>query len=114
MTFQRAFALTLFAIGAAAVLATGYQGGEPWTAAAFVVFFTSRVARWTIKDPPARRRSDDAHGRARRFLYITTAGWLGAGALAVTAALRGEGGEWLYVAPFFLLMGAVNLYLARV
>jgi hypothetical protein len=43
---------------------------------------------------------------------VTAAGWLGSGALAVVAAMAGEGVEWLFVAPFFLAIGAVNLYIA--
>ena len=39
--------------------------------------------------------------------------WLGAGLLAIVAAHTGEGQEWAFVAPFFLVMGAVNLYIAR-
>ena len=110
---MRAFWLTLFAIGAAAVLVMGWQGGEPWTAAAFVVFFASRAARSIIKRPlsPVRDSGDDA--RARRlnlFLAVTAAGWLGSGALAAIAALTGEGQEWMYVAPCFLLMGVLQLY----
>ena len=112
MTTLRAFWLTLFAIAVAVVLAAGWSGGEPWTAAAFVVFFASRVARSEIKQHGARRRSDDAAGRANRFILVTAAGWLGAGVLAVVASLSGEGQEWVFVAPFFLLMGALNLYVA--
>ena len=110
MTTARAFWLTLFVMGASAVLVVGWSGGEPWTAAAFVTFFASRVARWAIKHPPVRRRGDDAIGRANRFIVITAAGWLAAGALALVAALRGEGQEWLYVAPFFIVMGGLNSY----
>ena len=94
------------------VLAAGVSGGQPWTAAAFVVFFTSRVARSEIKRRLTRRRTDDAMGRANQFILITAAGWLGAGVLAVVAALVGEGQEWLFVAPLFVLMGSVNLYIA--
>jgi len=106
------FWLTLFAIGAAAVLVSGWQGGEPWTAAAFVVFFVSRVVRSVIKRPLARAAADDPVRRAQQFLAVTAAGWLGAGVLATIAALSGEGQEWLYVAPFFLAMGAINVYVA--
>ena len=113
---MRAFWLTLFAIGAVVVLVSGWRGGEPWTAAAFVVFFASRVARSIIKrplfavpesDPPAIER------RLHRFLFVTAAGWLLSGVLAATAALTGEGQEWMYVAPFFLLMGGLQLYVMR-
>jgi hypothetical protein len=45
-----------------------------------------------------------------RFLAVTAAGWLCSGALAAIAALTGEGQEWMYVAPCFLLMGALQLY----
>ena len=90
----------------------GWSGGEPWTAAAFVVFFTSRVARSEIKRRRARRRGDDAAGRANQFILVTAAGWLGAGALAVIATIAGEGQEWLFVAPLFFVMGAMNVYVA--
>jgi len=112
LTAVRAFWLTLFAIGAAVVLATGWSTGAPWTAAAFVAFFTSRVARSEIKRQRQRRFSDDAVGHANRFILITAAGWCGAGALAVIASLAGEGQEWLLVAPLFLVMGGLNLYIA--
>ena len=112
MTTLRAFWLALFAIGAAAVLVMGWSRGEPWTAAAFVVFFASRVARSEVKRRRARRRTDDAAGRAHQFILMTAAGWLGAGALAAIATVAGEGQEWLFVAPFFLVMGAINLYVA--
>jgi hypothetical protein len=105
----RAFWLTLFAIGAATVLMFGWQSGEPWTAAAFVVFFVSRVARSLVKRP-LTRTVDHPVRRAHRFLVVTAAGWFGSGVLAGVAALAGEGQEWLYVAPCFLLMGALNLY----
>lgn len=94
------------------VLAAGVTNGQPWTAAAFVVFFVSRVARSEIKRRRARRRTDDAVGRTNQFIRVTAAGWLGSGALAVVAALAGEGLEWLFVAPLFLAIGAANLYLA--
>jgi hypothetical protein len=109
----RVFWLTLFAIGAVAVLVMGWQGGEPWTAAAFVVFFASRATRSIIKRPllsgPDARR--DGPRRLNYFLAVTAGGWLCSGALAGIAALRGEGQEWMYVAPGFLLMGALQLYI---
>jgi len=105
----RTFWLTLFALGAAAVLAFGWQGGEPWTAAAFVVFFASRAWRSVIKRPLVPRVDDDPIRRTRQFLVVTAAGWIGAGTLAGVAALAGEGQEWMYVAPFFLIMGALQL-----
>ena len=108
---MRAFWLTLFAIGAVVVLAFGWQGGEPWTAAAFVVFFASRVWRSVIKRPLFAARADDPLGRANRFVVVTAIGYLGAGTLAAVAAVAGEGQEWLYVAPFFLIMGALQLAL---
>jgi hypothetical protein len=108
----RVFWLTLFAIGAVTVLVAGVSSGQPWTAAAFVVFFTSRVGRSEIKRRRTRRWNDDAPRRAKQFILVTAAGWLGSGLLAAIAALAGEGQEWLFVAPFFLLMGAINLYLA--
>ena len=110
MPALRGFWLTLFAIGAAAVLVMGWQGGEPWTAAAFVLFFVSRVWRSTIKRPLVMPVDDDPGRRLHRFLAVTAAGWLGSGLLAGVAALAGEGQEWLYVAPCFLLMGALQLY----
>jgi len=90
----------------------GWSNGEAWTASAFVVFFASRVARSEIKRRRARRLTDDAVGRANQFILVTAAGWLGAGVLAVVAALAGEGQEWFFVAPLFLVLGAANLYVA--
>jgi hypothetical protein len=109
----RAFWVSLFAIGAIAVLAFGWQGGEPFTAAAFVAFFSSRVARSLVKRPlgPSPARNPVAH--ANQFLIVTAAGWFGAGAFAAAAAFAGEGGEWLYVVPFFLLMGALQIFVLR-
>ena len=110
---MRAFWLTLFAIGAAVVLVSGWQGGEPWTAAAFVVFFASRVARSIIKRPLFAVPESDPSTVARRlhrFLMVSAVGWLISGVLAAIAALTGEGQEWIYVAPCFLLMGALQLY----
>jgi hypothetical protein len=109
----RSFWLTLFAIGATAVLVMGWQGGEPWTAAAFVAFFSSRVARSLIKRPLTGRAGGDPIRRANAFLAVTAVGWLVSGILAAVAALAGEGQEWLYVAPLFLLMGALNVYVLR-
>jgi hypothetical protein len=107
------FWLTLFAIGAAAVLVFGWQDGVPWTAAAFVAFFVSRVWRSVIKRPLfGVSAADDRVGRTHRFIVVTAGGYGGAGVLACLAAFAGEGEEWLYVAPFFLVMGAVNLYIA--
>ena len=48
--------------------------------------------------------------RLNRFIAVTAAGWFGSGLLAGVAALAGEGQEWLYVAPCFLVMGALQLY----
>jgi hypothetical protein len=107
----RTFWLTLFAIGAAVVLVSGWEGGEPLTAAAFVVFFVSRVWRSLIKRPLFPPRHDDPVRRANRFIAVTAGGYLGAGILAAIAAVVGEGQEWLYVAPFFLVMGAFQLAL---
>jgi hypothetical protein len=106
----RAFWLTLFAIGTAVVLATGWRSGEPWTAAAFAVFFVSRVVRSVLKRPLRTPVDDDPVRRMHRFLFVTAAGWIASGSLAAIAALAGEGQEWLYVAPFFLVMGALNAY----
>ena len=113
MSALRVFWLTLFTVGAVAVLATGWQSGEPWTAAAFVVFFASRAARSIIKRPLIPNPDASSGSPARRlnlFLAVTAGGWLGSGVLAGVAALRGEGQEWMYVAPGFLLMGALQLY----
>ena len=109
---MRPFWLTLFAIGAATVLAFGWQDGVPFTAAAFVVFFVSRVWRSLIKRPLAVRHADDDRlRRTNRFIVVTAGGYLGAGVLACIAAVMGEGQEWLYVAPCFLIMGALQLAL---
>jgi len=107
----RSFWLALFAFGAAAVLSFGWRGGEPLTAAAFVVFFTSRVWRSVIKRPLTPARDNDPVRRTNLFVMVTAVGYLGAGALAALAAVAGEGQEWLYVAPFFLIMGAFQLAL---
>jgi hypothetical protein len=107
----RSFWLTLFAIGAIAILMFGWQSGEPWTAAAFVIFFVSRVWRSVIKRPLFAAPAADPVGRANRFVVVTAAGYLGAGGCAAIAAVVGEGQEWLYVAPFFLVMGALQLAL---
>jgi hypothetical protein len=111
----RSFWLTLFAFGAVGVLAFGWEDGVPWTAAAFVAFFVSRVWRSVIKRPLAgiTRSSDDPARRAHRFIVVTAAGYLAAGACACIAAIVGEGQEWLYVAPCFLIMGALQLALLR-
>jgi hypothetical protein len=109
----RSFWLTLFAFGAAGVLAFGWQDGVPWTAAAFVAFFVSRVWRSIIKRPLTAGSSwtDDPIRRTNRFIIVTAAGYLMAGACACIAAVVGEGQEWLYVAPCFLIMGALQLAL---
>jgi hypothetical protein len=107
----RGFWLTLFAVGAAAVLLFGWQTGEPWTATAFVAFFVSRVWRSLIKRPLFASAASDPVGRANRFVVVTALGYLAAGACAAIAAVVGEGQEWLYVAPFFLAMGALQLAL---
>jgi len=107
----RGFWLTLFAIGAAAVLLFGWQSGEPWTASAFVAFFVSRVWRSLIKRPLFPSADADPLRRANRFVAVTALGYLAAGACAAIAAVVGEGQEWLYVAPFFLVMGALQLAL---
>jgi hypothetical protein len=106
----RIFWLTLFAIGAAGVLAFGWQDGVPFTAAAFVIFFASRVWRSVIKRPLTVSRAG-AMERANRFIQVTAGGYLGAGVFACIAAVAGEGQEWLYVAPCFLIMGALQLAL---
>jgi sterol desaturase/sphingolipid hydroxylase (fatty acid hydroxylase superfamily) len=107
----RAFWLTLFAIGAATVLVFGWQDGVPFTAAAFVAFFVSRVWRSVIKRPLSRPRHNDPVRRANRFIVVTAVGYLAAGLFAGVAAVVGEGQEWLYVAPCFLIMGTLQLAL---
>jgi hypothetical protein len=107
----RGFWLTLFAIGAVTVLLFGWQTGEPWTATAFVAFFVSRVWRSLIKRPLFASATSDPVRRANRFVVVTALGYLAAGACAAIAAVVGEGQEWLYVAPFFLAMGALQLAL---
>jgi uncharacterized membrane protein len=110
----RAFWLTLFAIGATWLLVMGWRGGEGWTAAAFVAFFVSRVVRSLIKRPLTDPVDDDPVRRANRFIAVTAVGWCVSGIFAVIAALAGEGQEWLYVAPLFFVMAALNFYfLAR-
>lgn len=94
------------------MLALGWRDGEPWTAAAFVVFFSSRVARSIVKRPLSLVRDPHPLRRVHRFILVTAAGWLGSGVLAMVAALAGEGQEWLYVAPCFLIFGFLNLYVA--
>jgi hypothetical protein len=106
----RVFWLTLFAIGAVGVLMFGWQDGVPFTAAAFVIFFASRVWRSVIKRPLTAPR-EGAVVRANRFIQVTAGGYLGAGVFACIAAVVGEGQEWLYVAPCFLIMGALQLAL---
>lgn len=93
------------------MLAFGWRDGEPWTAAAFVVFFSSRVARSIVKHPLTRVRDKEPVRHATRFVLVTSAGWLGSGALAAVAAAMGEGQEWWYVAPCFVLFGVLNLWL---
>ena len=56
-------------------------------------------------------RDDDPVQRANRFIVVTAGGYLGAGVCAAIAAVVGEGQEWLYVAPCFLIMGALQLAL---
>jgi hypothetical protein len=107
----RVFWLSLFAIAAGTLLVFGWQDGVPWTAAAFVAFFASRVWRSVIKRPLFPVADDDRLRRTNRFIIVTAGGYLGAGACAAIAAVVGEGQEWLYVAPCFLIMGALQLAL---
>ena len=107
----RVFWLALFGIGAAGVLAFGFQDGVPFSAAAFVAFFVSRVWRSMVKRPLFPSAHDDRLARTNRFIRVTAGGYLGAGVLACAAAIAGEGQEWLYVAPCFLIMGALQLAL---
>jgi hypothetical protein len=104
----------LFCIAAVAVLAFGWQDGEPWTAAAFVFFFSSRVARSIVKHPLNGVRDTQPVRHARRFVLVTAGGWLGSAAFAAIAALMGEGQEWWYVAPCFVVFGVLNLLLLSV
>ncbi|MBI3493745.1 MAG: hypothetical protein HY047_18510 [Acidobacteria bacterium] len=101
----------MFCIAAVVVLAFGWQNGEPWTASAFVFFFSSRVARSIVKRPLNGVRDAHPTRHATRFVLVTAAGWLGSGALAAIAALMGEGQEWWYVAPVFVVFGVLNLLL---
>jgi hypothetical protein len=57
--------------------------------------------------------SADPIRRTNRFIVVTATGYLAAGACACIAAIVGEGQEWLYVAPCFLIMGALQLALLR-
>ena len=52
-----------------------------------------------------------SHAACTASSLVTAAGWLVSGVLAAIAALAGEGQEWLYVAPCFLLMGALQLHI---
>ena len=108
---MRSFWLTLFAIGAVVLLVFGWRDEVPWTAAAFVAFFTSRVWRSVVMRPLFPPRDDDPVLRTNRFIVVTAGGYLGAGICATIAAVVGEGQEWLYVAPCFLIMGALQLAL---
>jgi hypothetical protein len=89
----------------------GWQDGVPFTAAAFVSFFVSRVWRSVIKRPLFSQAVEDPVSRAHRFIVVTAGGYLAAGVFACVAAVAGEGQEWLYVAPFFLIMGALQFAL---
>jgi len=93
-----------------AMFVLGWRGGEPWTAAAFALFFYSRIARSVIRRPVLGPPNANPARRATWFLGVTTAGWLGTGLLAAIAALAGEGAEWWLVAPCFLIVGALQLY----
>ena len=106
----RAFYLSLFVIAITAMLTIGWLDGEPWTAAAFSVLLYSRVWRTLIIRPFSRPAGDDPVRRANRFITVTAGGWLASGVLASAAALRGEGAEWMFVAPVFLVVGALNLW----
>jgi hypothetical protein len=115
----RSFWIALFAIGAVTVLVFGFRDGVPWTASAFVAFFVSRVWRSVIKRPlmgggpaaEAHAPEETLLQRTNRFIIVTAGGYLGAGVFAAIAASVGEGQEWLYVAPCFLIMGALQLAL---
>jgi hypothetical protein len=107
----RVFYLSLFVIAITAMLTLGWLDGEPWTAAAFAVLLYSRVWRALIIRPFSRPTGDDPVRRANRFIGVTAAGWLGSGVLASGATLMGEGAEWVFVAPLFLIIGALNLWI---
>jgi hypothetical protein len=92
------------------MLVLGWRGGEPWTAAAFALFFYSRIARSVIRRPLIGPANENPVRRAAWFLGVTAAGWIGTGVLAAIAALAGEGAEWWLVAPCFLIVGALQLY----
>jgi hypothetical protein len=66
-----------------------------------------------LKRPLSAPVNDDPVRRMHRFPAVTALGWIASGSLAAIAALSGEGQEWLYVAPFFVLMGALNIYVLR-
>ena len=108
----RAFGLSLFALAITAVLLLGWRHGEPWTAAAFSVLLSSRVWRALILRPFGPAPGDDPARRATRFVRATAAGWLGSGVIGLAAVTAGEGTEWLFVAPIFLVLGALNLWVA--
>ena len=107
----RVFYLSLFVIAITAMLVLGWTGGEPWTAAAFAVLLYSRVWRALIIRPFSRLPGDDPVRRANRFIGVTAGGWLASGVLASAATLMGEGAEWMFVAPLFLVIGVLNLWI---
>jgi hypothetical protein len=108
----RAFGLSLVALFIPGVLMLGVRSGQPWTAAAFAALLSSRVARALILRPFSRRPGDDPARRAHRFVVATAAGWLGSALLGAVAGISGEGSEWLFVAPLFLVVGALNVWVA--
>ena len=110
MTTCRVYYLSLFVIPITAMLILGWRGGEPWPASVFAVLLYSRVWRALIIRPFSRPPGDDPVRRANRFIGVTAAGWLGSGVLASAAALVGRRTEWVFVAPLFLIVGALNLW----
>ena len=110
----RVFYLSLFVMAALVVAIVGWSSGAPWSACAFVVFFTSRVGRHLIRHPEhSRPGSPPVEQRASRFIRVTASGWVAAALLFALAALAGEGLEWALAAPCFFLVGVMNFYLAR-
>jgi hypothetical protein len=99
-------------MAAVVVVIVGWSSGAPWSACAFVCFFTSRVARHLIKHPEGNPlHAPPVQQRAARFIRVTAAGWLGAAVLFALAGLAGEGLEWVLAAPCFFVVGLMNLYL---
>ncbi len=93
-----------------AMFVLGWLDGEPWTRRPSPCSSYSRIARSVIRRPVFGPASETPARRAIVFLWVSAAGWLGTGVLAAIAALVGEGAEWWLVAPCFLIVGAVQVY----